>query len=105
MGIEHTQLRPGYPDLRIGAVAGGAEPIDIGFRHKSLGDQPQRPVQVGLRQIGIGLRDLHLRGLARLLLDLHRAIDHRQYLTGVDPLAWLDQHSDDLPAFAGYSDR
>ena len=103
--LQHAQLRPGDADLRVSGIAGRAQPVDIGLGHKALVDQPQRTVEVGLRQIGVGPRDLNLRGLARLLLDLNRTINHRHHLPGADPLPGFDQYRQDLPAFTGDPDR
>jgi hypothetical protein len=46
-----------------------------------------------------------LSGEAGGLLDLHRAIDHRERLALAHPVAGIDEDADDLPALTHRGDR
>ena len=97
-------LRLRDADARIGGIASGALAVHVGLGNKAARHQRIGARQFGLRQIGVGLRDADRGGKAGRLLCLHRTIDDRERLSGADPLAGLDQHADDLPAFAGDPD-
>ena len=102
---QFAQARLTDPDPGVGAIARSSQTVDIGLGNEAFGHQLLGAIEIGLRQPRIGLRDLDLRALTRLLLDLHRTVDHRQRLALADPLPGVDQHRGDLAAITGNAPR
>jgi hypothetical protein len=89
----------------VGGIAGRGLAVEIGARHEPAADQRRGPIELGLRDRGIGARDLDRRIQLRRLLPLHRPVDRRERLPGRDPLARVDQHALDSAALARNADR
>jgi hypothetical protein len=95
----------GNVDAGHGRIACGHQPVDIGLGNKPAVNQFERAVIVGLGDACIGLGHGNLRRLARLLLDLHRTVDHGENLPLTDPVPRIDPYINHHSAFADRADR
>ena len=98
-------MRLRHADPRARRIAGCSQAVDIGLRDEAAFDQLQRAIEIGLREIGVGLRDLDLSGGAAHLLRLDRLVDLREHLTLAHPVTRVDGDRDDTAAFADHTNR
>ncbi len=64
-----AELRFSHLHPRHGGIAGGGEPVDVGLGDEPAVDELERTIEIRLRQLGGGPRDLDVRGDAGGLLS------------------------------------